>query len=391
MCRKNKFVVAPNNFKFNNVGHGLFYTGSLIDGRYNFVFDCGSTREQYINEAIDEYIASLKEKKINAVYISHLHKDHFNGLFGLARRAKIEELYLPCLPRDKNIAKAILAYAIFCDDQVEDEDKSNRRDMYNFMLALYKLDDERNDARDIIKKYDIDISRIEIHTNHHGKTQILLGRDGLKDYWCFELYSKKIDVSVVSELSEKLTKLCGDLDTESILDFIGQDKNNSKAISQVFKTILKEDLNETSLMLVHYPINKAVVESKYCHVRNKQKEAVEADLQSNSMCSVTVLTGDAIGFNQYDGFIDSVNEKDIFCLQAPHHGSKDNWDSLADSGFELNKKIRYVFTVKMYDEKHPHIGVIRYLDSLRSVYYCVTQFNTFEYCITAKLSTYQIL
>ena len=49
-----------NKFKFHPVGQGLFYTGSIAKGRYNFVYDCGTeSKGSYISNAIDNYVDEI--------------------------------------------------------------------------------------------------------------------------------------------------------------------------------------------------------------------------------------------------------------------------------------------------------------------------------------------
>ena len=92
-----------NKFKFHPVGQGLFYTGSIASGTYNFVYDCGTMSGQnYLKQAIDKYLTTLKLKdsnkpQIDFVVISHLHADHFNGLKYLVDKAEIRQIYLPYL------------------------------------------------------------------------------------------------------------------------------------------------------------------------------------------------------------------------------------------------------------------------------------------------------
>ncbi|MDE7107114.1 MAG: hypothetical protein K2O39_02205, partial [Clostridiales bacterium] len=51
-----------NTFDFKPVGQGLFYTGSLMRGKYNFVFDCGTENvKSYVERQIDDYIYSLRD------------------------------------------------------------------------------------------------------------------------------------------------------------------------------------------------------------------------------------------------------------------------------------------------------------------------------------------
>lgn len=79
---KEERVNIMNQFKFHSVGQGLFYTGSLANGNYNFVYDCGTESEQwYLDNCIKDYTREIRgfnnEKAIiDFVVISHLHKDH---------------------------------------------------------------------------------------------------------------------------------------------------------------------------------------------------------------------------------------------------------------------------------------------------------------------------
>ena len=87
-----------NHFKFHPVGQGLFYTGQLIGGRYNFVYDCGTENKcSYMSDAIDHFVDKIytrddKVPDIDFVVISHLHRDHFSGLPELAQRTKIKRI-----------------------------------------------------------------------------------------------------------------------------------------------------------------------------------------------------------------------------------------------------------------------------------------------------------
>ena len=75
-----------NKFKFHNVGQGLFYTGSLMHGTYNFVFDCGTdSKQEYLTNQINDYAREFRcregeKPNIDFVVILHLHNDHFSGL-----------------------------------------------------------------------------------------------------------------------------------------------------------------------------------------------------------------------------------------------------------------------------------------------------------------------
>ena len=74
-------------FQFHGVGQGLFYTANLIENEINvakFIYDCGSDNTPQLFASIDNYhkeqSPNMKEFEIEFLAISHLHKDHINGL-----------------------------------------------------------------------------------------------------------------------------------------------------------------------------------------------------------------------------------------------------------------------------------------------------------------------
>ncbi len=91
---------------FLPVGQGAFYT-EQFDGGVNVIYDCGS---QTGVEIVEKMIESTFDKgeEIHAVFISHLHSDHINGLEFLLKHCKVETLYLPYLtPHNISISELI--------------------------------------------------------------------------------------------------------------------------------------------------------------------------------------------------------------------------------------------------------------------------------------------
>ena len=91
-----------NIFKFRPIGQGLFYTGSLDNGAYNFVYDCGTDSSCiYLDNEVRRFaceVSSARNKsELDFVVISHLHKDHINGLCRLNKFFRIKQIYLPYL------------------------------------------------------------------------------------------------------------------------------------------------------------------------------------------------------------------------------------------------------------------------------------------------------
>ena len=85
---------------FHPIGQGGFYTETFDDlpNKPMVVFDCGGTSRQSMKKYIDYFLPrNPKDPKatIEAVFISHLHDDHINGLQHLIDRANVKKIFLP--------------------------------------------------------------------------------------------------------------------------------------------------------------------------------------------------------------------------------------------------------------------------------------------------------
>ena len=79
-----------NRFIFHKVGQGLFYSGHLSNNQYNFVFDCGSDSDKkFLHDAIDNH---LPKKDIDFIVLSHLHRDHINGIARIIKNHKVKKI-----------------------------------------------------------------------------------------------------------------------------------------------------------------------------------------------------------------------------------------------------------------------------------------------------------
>lgn len=66
---------------FNAVGQGAFYCESfeVFGDRMNIVYDCGTnSKKEYLEREIKSRFK--KGEIIDALFISHLHDDHVNGI-----------------------------------------------------------------------------------------------------------------------------------------------------------------------------------------------------------------------------------------------------------------------------------------------------------------------
>ena len=85
---------------FHPVGQGGFYTESF-DNQHMVVYDCGGKSRVFMEEYINSFLSEIPKQPIEAVFISHLHEDHINGLQHLIDKTKVRRIFLPQLTKEK--------------------------------------------------------------------------------------------------------------------------------------------------------------------------------------------------------------------------------------------------------------------------------------------------
>lgn len=78
---------------FHTVGQGAFYTEEFSD--FRFVYDCGTDTDG--KGRIEKYVGNHFRKGdiIDAMFISHFHRDHINGLEYLLSNFEVKYIFIP--------------------------------------------------------------------------------------------------------------------------------------------------------------------------------------------------------------------------------------------------------------------------------------------------------
>lgn len=134
------FIVVPMKFNGLNiniidVGQGMFlnigYKG------YNLIFDVGSNSKDIGKYVAVPYLTKHGRKNIDAVFISHFHEDHYNGLNDLLENCNVKKIYTSHISDENLIDRN---YAILSTNQAFNI--ADRFSIHN-LFATLKLVEKR--------------------------------------------------------------------------------------------------------------------------------------------------------------------------------------------------------------------------------------------------------
>lgn len=170
-----------------------------------------------------------------------------------------------------------------------------------------------------------------------------------------------------------------------MVTFIEKNKNNIDLIGKIYKSIFKNNINDASIVLLHYPLKNSRTHYFSCYnICNRflfHEDLLFCDFNRKKLFSgITLLTGD-IQFNKAitKSLKELLNDNKIAILQVPHHGSKTNWSSLCKNKIESNI---YIISFGLGNKyKHPNQVVVDYLLKNNKEFFCVTQNEKFAYFI----------
>lgn len=208
------------------IGQGAFYTETIFDNDnnkyFNVVYDCGSNtsnkndsksnNKSLIEYRIDCYLNLLKKQqkikqkekqeekpKVDAVFISHFHDDHVNGLEYLLENANVQYLFIPQL--SKALMIELIAYNI-----INNQESNISQLIVNIFkgtldkdVKIIKVEDEilKNDSDNKKNIYSLKDNDI-IHSGTKLYTDIC-------ESWLYIPYNPKISNDAkLTELYEKI-------------------------------------------------------------------------------------------------------------------------------------------------------------------------------------------
>ena len=375
-------------FKFHPVGQGLFYTGSIANGYYNFVYDCGGFSGQACRKnAIDEYVNSLsrfndKKTDIDFVVISHLHADHYNGINYLNSKTNIKRVYLPYIGTNRNFIALVLAgqvYEILQRGYDSDEVYSSLR----FMLSLYE-NVENGDFISYIGKN----PNFENSNNAYQQTFLASEYNG-KAYWGFTMLNRRVSEIKLQKLEAKMHRVMHKYQVNNIYDLITA--GNFQEIAKIYAETIGKNHNISSTVLIHYPLFNFYNATYFANTHNirdntasfgRRKYLYEKyyNFVEESQAISTLLTGDVeIDKELADEIRQHLPDEKIGFLQLPHHGSFKNYEQMVSEGLHSDINIASYGLGNKY--KHPNRKTVDDLYAKEKKFYSANQYEFFDYWI----------
>lgn len=374
-------------FKFYNVGQGCFYGGKIEHKTQQFVlvYDCGSvSAKNYLDDSINEFRKEFSQ--IDLLIVSHLDKDHVNGIKDLIKGIVVKNIILPYLPLIDRLALASIynnldedyinflnnpisyfqsslfnVQNFYYSDQINDSENegtdptepltSNPDDIGEFSLRGFNqdakfrlraiLDDERLNEN-------FNLSFLSINTT------LILGRN----LWEFIFYHIKVTPTrAIKDFQKEVEKY---MKRHSIIKLHDLFNTHLKNIKTLYTKELKLSINKTSICLYHGPLFKAYTRGnirtssmwygKWWYLNRKRVNKFG-----------TLLTGDQYlkTKKDFNSFITHYQNKlkHIEVFQVPHHGSHANWNIMPNtlSSYDIGC---YVINHGFGRKNHPAINVL---------------------------------
>lgn len=328
---------------FLPVGQGAFYlerfSADECSRTVNVVYDCGTLSGlAYLKKIIDYEFKDYHV--IEALFISHLHEDHINGIPFLMEKCHVKRVYLPLLsPTDLALMRldfetrnrSSLAFdKLLIEDEV----------MMSKMFVRRMLDNPRNTLREISRRYNRDTTIFELDSFSREIMQQERMGQGIKDLsaeilgdagtehdkvvWRYKTFCIKNEDAVNSVMRKFAATFAGDATPERIAGVVKEgckDKEMKRKIRGLYDSI-KGHFNSHSLTMCSESVNANDRQNPECGL---DKDVSPYSLPPNT-ASGCLYTGDFDAANSkcWNQLHLAYNEswRNVGCVQVPHHGSR---------------------------------------------------------------------
>lgn len=339
------------------VGQGFFHSGciNINNKEINYIYDCGSKKIGDLRREIKEYCNNLNtDQSVDALFISHFHNDHINGLEELFKRVSVDYVFIPYISPEEIIL--YVAEAINSGDLPSHEQLTLMTDPWKFFtdrdareiiiigpdykeygmeptrLPLKGLDqDELRGSINIERRFG-QISRenqMHVIMDHESKITLELKADKI---WEFLTYvdpkPKYLEEFKNKQPVKDLMDDVGNLQ-QNLLSIL-RDKNKKKELANSYKMLFGDKrLNLTSLSLYSGPVeNRADMWVRFILYSNHLNTDIPKFVFNDHIAWLGTGDSDLKSEERRNAFINHYQPflKNVLTLALPHHGSKSNFD-----------------------------------------------------------------
>lgn len=301
------------------VGQGGFFSEKIKDGdqEINIIYDCGGNSRQSIEEYLANYYLTSFPQEIDAVFISHLHDDHVNGLEYLLINSKVKYLFLPQLNHDQQM-ETYLYNIIYGRSKVISNSFLQELYEHHYFQDTVVVEVPHSSSNQVINKEinvhdDIDILSQNVKAFEPG-TKIYYKKEWLfilynppvitkKLYSFYDSFKRSLNIKQEFELSE----------LPSIVEQYGIDRCKA-----AYKRYFESNHNAYSMALLSTPS---------VHDNYNNDSCIKADNSETNFIQSFLYMGDfetKLLYNDLKSYYQPFWER-INSLQVPHHGSRNNY------------------------------------------------------------------
>lgn len=348
---------------FLPVGQGAFYTEQFENG-VNVVYDCGSSTSR---SAIEKQIECTfnQDEEIQAVFISHLHEDHINGLPYLLTHCRVRALYLPFLTDEEILLTRLIA-------RLENTESEFLSQMLVDPHTAIQTNTIALDAPipDIYYVMPADSNR-RIPSNvtavESGKTL-----SSITDNWIYVPYNfqntrrSKAFFRGLSKNGYDKKTLQSYLETSDIFSYDWSD------IRRIYQKYAPGSLNSNSLVVYSGPSANADSKIEPSHFFMPDLSDPQSGRRNGFPCGCLFMGDyDAGTQESWNGLTDHLAEymSTIGTIQVPHHGSMHNYNEALSCG----KYVLIISAGYQNKYKHPHTKVLKDMLMKKAVHFWVTE------------------
>ena len=296
------------------VGQGAMYSERFLDkdGNTTFltVYDCGSQSPRKLEQEISSSFSETDN--IDLLFISHLDRDHVNGIKKLQKSVNgINNVVLPLVP---SWLKPILL--LMADDEVSEQIMTSPEDFFKDSNIIYVRSAwEISDGASLLNLPLQGDESVEIDSG----TRIKFSTFGIPD-WCYIPYNYDEVVRVNDFLVELQN---AGIKESDLSDPCFIDENRPK-LQEIYKKVCGS-VNDSSLVVYSGGWHSTYSSRYVCDLFRRSRQSAEACLYlGDSNLHQTDKNASSIMVSDLKSRLSAVNSH-IGTIQLPHHGSVKNF------------------------------------------------------------------